>query len=89
MVIESIRNFNRAMPFVAYEVRTVSGETYEVAHPDFITVSPKGSYVIVIDPKDAREAPNHISALLIERAAPLDGQRRPKSHMALATPTHT
>jgi hypothetical protein len=47
VVIESIRKFNRAVPFVPYEIRTVSGETYEVAQPDFITVSPKGSYVIV------------------------------------------
>ncbi|MGH9551229.1 MAG: hypothetical protein ACRD3W_17735 [Terriglobales bacterium] len=76
MVIESIRKFNQAVPFVPYEIRTVSGESYEVARPDFITVSPKGSYVIVIDAKDPREAPNHISALLIERATPLDGHTR-------------
>lgn len=80
MAIESIRKFNRAVPFVPYEIRTVSGESYEVAHPDFITVSPKGSYVIVIDidAKDPREAPDHISALLIERAMPLDGHTRRK-----------
>ena len=76
MVIESIRKFNRAVPFVPYEIRTVSGESYEVAHPDFITVSPKGSYVIVIDAKDPREAPNHISAVLIERATLLNHQKR-------------
>jgi hypothetical protein len=63
----------------AYEIRTVSGETYDVSHPDFILVPPKGSYVVVIDPKDPKEAPNHISALLIERAAPLDGQQRRKT----------
>ena len=76
MVIESIRKFNHAVPFVPYEIRTVSGETYEIPHPDFILVPPKGSYVVVIDPK---EAPNHISALLIERATPHDGQRRRKT----------
>ena len=79
MVIESIRKFNHAVPFVPYEIRTVSGETYEIPHPNFILVPPKGSYVVVIDPKDPKEAPNHISALLIERATPLDGQQRRKT----------
>ncbi len=78
MVIESIRKFNHAVPFVPYEIRTVSGETYEIPHPDFILVPPKGSYVVVIDSKDPKEAPNHISELLIERATPLDGQQRRK-----------
>jgi hypothetical protein len=79
VVIESIRKFNHAVPFVPYEIRTVSGETYEILHPDFILVPPKGSYVVVIDPKDPKEAPNHISAPLIERATPLDGQQRRKT----------
>lgn len=78
VVIESIRKFNHAIPFVPYEIRTASGETYEIPHPDFILVSPRGSYVVVIDPKDPREAPNHISALLIERATVLNGQKRRK-----------
>jgi hypothetical protein len=79
VVIESIRKFNHAVPFVPYEIRTVSGETYEIPRPDFILVPPKGSYVVVIDSKDPKEAPNHISALLIERATPLDGQQRRKT----------
>jgi hypothetical protein len=79
VVIESIRKFNHAVPFVPYKIRTVSGETFEIRHPDFIFVPPKGSYVVVVDPKDPKEAPNHISALLIERATPLDAQRRRKT----------
>jgi hypothetical protein len=79
VVIESIRKFNHAVPFVPYEIRIVSGETFEIPHPDFIFVPPKGSYVVVVDPKDPKEAPNHISALLIERATPLDAQRRRKT----------
>ena len=54
MVIESIREFNRTVPFKPYEIHTVSGERYVVPHPDFISISPKGSFVIVID---ARERP--------------------------------
>ena len=76
MVIESIREFNHAVPFVPYEIHTASGERYEVPHPDFISISPKGSFVIVID---AKERPHHLNALLIDRASALNGQRRRRS----------
>jgi hypothetical protein len=78
VVIESIREFNRAVPFVPYEIHTASGETYEIPHPDFIFVSPRGSYVVVVDPKDPKDIPHHISTLLIERASLLNGQKRRK-----------
>jgi hypothetical protein len=77
MVITSIREFNRAVPFVPYEIHTVSGENYAVPHPDFVSISPRGSFVIVID---AKERPHHLSALLIERASLIGHRRRkPKS----------
>jgi hypothetical protein len=73
VVVKSIREFNHAVPFVPYEIHMASGETYEVPHPDFISISPRGSYVIIID---AEERPHHLNALLIDRASPLDGQKR-------------
>jgi hypothetical protein len=73
MVIESIREFNRTVPFVPYEIHMASGERYRVPHPDFISVSPRGAYVVIIDAKDR---PHHLSALLIERASPPNGHRR-------------
>jgi hypothetical protein len=75
MVIESIRHFTRAVPFQPYEIQMVSGARYEVPHPDFILISPRGSYVIVVD---ARERPHHLSTLLIERASPINGHRKTK-----------
>ena len=76
MVIGSIREFNRAVPFKPYEIRMVSGERYFVPHPDFAMVSPKGSFVIVFG---KNERPHHLSALLIESASPLNGQHRRKA----------
>jgi len=73
MVISSIREFNRTVPFTPYEIRTASGERYTVPHPDFISISPKGSFVVVIDRK---ERPHHLSSLLIERASLLNSHRR-------------
>ncbi len=76
MVIESIREFNRAVPFLPYEIHTASGESYTVPHPDFISISPRGSFVIVID---ANDRPHHLNALLIERASLLNGHRHRKA----------
>jgi hypothetical protein len=76
MVIQSLREFNRAVPFVPYEIHTMRGERYEVPHPDFILISPRGSFVIVTD---AEERPHHLNALLIERASLLNGDRRRRS----------
>jgi hypothetical protein len=73
MVIASIREFNHTLPFVPYEIRMVSGERFLVPHPDFISISPRGSFVVVIDQKDR---PHHLSALLIESASPLNGGHR-------------
>jgi hypothetical protein len=67
MVIESIRTLNRSTPFQPYEIRMASGERHLVPHPDFISISPKGSLVVLIDED---ERPHHLSALLIEDAVP-------------------
>ena len=75
MVIESIREFNRAVPFVPYEIRMVGGERFVVPHPDFISISPKGAFIVLIDQK---ERPHHLSALLIERASPLPPRSKRK-----------
>ena len=76
VVIQSIREFNRSVPFVPYEIQTASGERYAVPHPDFISVSPKGSFVIVIDSK---ERPHHLNSLLIERASLLKTASKDKN----------
>jgi hypothetical protein len=68
MLVETIREFNRAVPFVPYEIRTNGGERLRVPHPDFVLVAPKGAWVIVTDDADR---PRHVSSLLIEEVAPL------------------
>jgi hypothetical protein len=82
MVIESIREFNRSVPFVPYEVRMNGGETYRVPHPDFISISPRGSFVVIIDKRDR---PHHLNALLIERVSRLNG-RPPRKASGISGP---
>ena len=74
MLIETIREFNHASPFVPYEVRTNGGERLRVPHPDCIMVAPRGTWVLITDKNDR---PRHISSLLIEEVAPLR-PRRPR-----------
>jgi hypothetical protein len=54
VVIKSIREFNHALPFVPREVGMASGEIYEVPHRDCISISPRGSYVIIMTLKSGR-----------------------------------
>ncbi len=68
MLIDVIREFNRAIPFKPYEIRTNGGERLRVPHPDFIYVAPRGTWVMVTDERDY---PRHISSILIEEIAPL------------------
>lgn len=76
MVIQSIREFNREVPFVPYEVSMNSGEKFVVPHPDFISVSLRGTFVIIID---ANDRPHHLNALLIERVSHCNGKSARKS----------
>ena len=76
MIIKSIRAFNHATPFRPYVIRMTSGETHRVPHPDFVTISPRGSFVIVFDDE---ERPHHLSTSLIEEAVPLPARRRRKA----------
>ena len=75
MLIQTIREFNRASPFVPYEIRTNGGERLKVPHPDFILVSPRGGWVIVTDEQDHMR---HISSILIEEVAPVRRRIRRK-----------
>lgn len=76
MIIKSIRELNEAVPFAPYEIRMASGVRHRVPHPDFVLISPKGSYIIVVDQD---ERPHHLSTLLIEEAVVLNGRSRAKA----------
>jgi hypothetical protein len=76
-----IRLATRNQAVVHDDFLIASGETYEMPHPDFISISPRGSYVIVID---AEERPHHLNAQLINRASPAQRPRARKEPEALS-----
>ena len=76
MVLESIRAFNHAVPFRPYVLRMTGGEEHLVPHPDFLSIGPKGSLVVLID---ARDRPHHLDTRLIKEAKPAVGRRSRRS----------
>lgn len=61
----------------------MSAKNYDIPDPDFIFVAPRGSYVVVVDPKGPKDISHHISALLIECASLLNGQTASQDSEAL------
>jgi hypothetical protein len=59
-----------------------SGEEYKVRHPDFISISSRGSLIMLFDENDE---PHMLSPLLMEAATPANGNgthrsRKKRSH---------
>ncbi len=70
MILDALRNLNQAVPFKPYVIRMASGERYMVGHPDFISISPRGSQVVLFD---EAERMHMLSPLLMEAATPGNG----------------
>jgi hypothetical protein len=62
MLSELIRSYLRAVPFQPFVIRMNDGREFNVPHPDFATVSPKGTRIHVFDD---REGGADVSALLV------------------------
>jgi hypothetical protein len=77
MVLELIRELNKAVPFRPYRLRLVGGVTHRVPHPDFIAIAPRGTWVMVSDEHDH---PYWISTILIEEVTPLKSGSKNGKH---------
>ena len=69
MLSELIRSYLRAVPFQPFVIRMNDGRQFNVPHPDFATVSPKGTRIHVFDD---REGGADVSALLVASVSILD-----------------
>lgn len=69
----TVKEFARAEPFTPFVIQLNDGRRFEIEHPDYVSVSPQASRVIVYD---YRERETHISGLLIASVEPL----RPVGH---------
>jgi len=72
-VVEIIREFNGADPFAPYEIHMAGGTRFRVPHPDFVSISPRDSMVVVFDLKDRL---HHLNVMLIERVVAAGSVRK-------------
>jgi hypothetical protein len=68
----TVKEFAHALPFKPFVIQMNDGRRFEIRHPDFISVSPRGSFVIVFDSDDSG---THLSGLLIASAKLLRRKR--------------
>lgn len=76
MLSSTIKEFARAMPFVPFVVQMTDGRRFKVEHPDFVSISPQGSKLIVYDTNDNE---THLSGLLVASVAPVRARRSRQS----------
>ena len=73
MLGSTVREFSRATPFAPFVIQMNDGRRFRIAHPDFVSVSPKGGKLIVYD---SNEDETHLSGLLVDSVWPL---KQPKA----------
>ncbi len=70
-----MRDLLRAVPFRPFTIHLADGRKHEVPHPDFLSISPKGTEIIVYDADDNA---HYLSPLLITEASPNKRGRAPR-----------
>jgi hypothetical protein len=60
------------MPFIPFVIQMTDGRKFRVDHPDYVSVSPQGSKLIVYD-RDDNET--HLSGLLVASVTPTKRRR--------------
>ena len=70
MLSESLREHLRAVPFEPFAIQMNDGRRFEVPHPDFAALSPKGTEFFVYRNNEAG-AGIRLSTLLIASVEPM------------------
>jgi hypothetical protein len=75
MTMEQLRNTLNAAPFRPFTIHVADGRAYNVAHREFISMSPSGRTLIVYAEGDAFSIVDLllVTDLVIHRSMPLNG----------------
>ena len=71
MTIEQLRLMHRAQPFRPFRIHLADGRQFDVAHPEFLAVSPGGRTLSLAISDHAFE---HIDLLLVTSIEELNGR---------------
>ncbi len=72
MTSDFLRELIRARPFVPFILHLTDGRTFEVPHPDFISVSVSGRMAHLSTTRNNGEGLEHLDILQITGASTLD-----------------
>lgn len=67
MLSATIKEFAKATPFVPFVVQMNDGRRFTIQHEDYISISPRGSRLIIYDADDNEI---HLSGLLVALVEP-------------------
>lgn len=59
-MIQQLRDYWHASPFVPFDLHLSDGRTLHVPHPDFFSMSPNGGMILVYDDQDHSHLVNPI-----------------------------
>ncbi len=79
MTNETIRKFQKQVPFQAFDIHLADGRVVHVPHPDFVYVPPINERTVVAT--DSKGIPEHINMLVVisVKESPESGKKRRKA----------
>jgi hypothetical protein len=75
ITFQRLARYVGAEPFRAFRIRMASGQTFEIRHPEMISVGRSSAYIFTFmsdDPEEVKQREHEVSLLLMESVEPLD-----------------
>ena len=72
---EELREIQHASPFRPYTIRMADGRSFQVPHPDFVWIAPRGRTLVVAQPRpgeDLADDPMSILDMMLVTEIQLD-----------------
>jgi hypothetical protein len=79
MTVQAIQSFLRATPFQPFTLRTASGKSYRVTHPDYLMFSPSRRTAMVFSDEDLYDTLDVLTITEIEHGGPRAKPKRPSA----------
>jgi hypothetical protein len=75
ITFQRLASYIGAEPFRPFRISMASGQTFEIQHPEMISLGRSSAHIFTFmseDPEEARQREHEVSLLLIESVEPLN-----------------
>jgi hypothetical protein len=75
ITFQRLASYIGAEPFRPFRISMASGQTFEIRHPEMISLGRSSAHIFTFmseDPEEARQREHEVSLLLIESVEPLN-----------------